>query len=244
LSPSLRTVEYVNTSERYAKRGGFVARLTNRFMTGMMEFSAIKLVPTESLYCSLIPGFLPGDIHQKSLSIFQRLKARCLSDQASSSDKSRPLLLWGLTLGILADFLEMLPPHNMVELWTYPTFTSPDLRLIVKMLTYGLRKRNILKVKAADFANETSTEIHAAETPFTEIDSNHDLNRVEISGMGVGRYYGPPSTDMDNSTRHAVGIMLTGYYDRLWLSVYVCLAWRVTLGAITTLYAWRWLRRR
>ena len=231
----------MNTSERYARRGGFVARLTNRFMTGMMEFSAIKLVPTESLYCSLIPGFLPGDI--QSLSIFQRWKSWCLSDRATSSDKGRPLLLWGLTLGILADFLEMLPPHNTVELWTYPTFTSPDLRLIVKMLTYGLRKRNILKVRAADSPYESGTESQAG-TAFTEIDSNHDLNRVEISGMGVGRYSGPPLTDTENSTRHAVGIMLTGYYDRLWLSVYVCLAWRVALGAITSWYAWRWLRRR
>jgi hypothetical protein len=49
-----------------------------------------------------------------------------------------PLLLWGLTLGILADFLDMLPPHQAVQLWKYPTFTvsaavllgrAPDLTL-------------------------------------------------------------------------------------------------------------------
>jgi len=59
LSSSSRAVEHVDLAERYANQGGFVFRLAQRWMTGCMEFSAIGLIPTESLFCSFSPGFIP-----------------------------------------------------------------------------------------------------------------------------------------------------------------------------------------
>lgn len=245
LSPSLRTVEYVDLSERYASRGGFVTRIATRWMTGMMEFSAVRLVPTESLYCSSIPGFVPESTSSKSLSLFQRWKTWSLSNQAGSSDKSRPLLLWGLTLGIMADFLDMLPPHNAVQLWRYPTFTCPDLRLIVTILTYPLRKRNALKVRSSRRPSQTAADASTVALAVTEeTNSKHNPNEVGIGGLGVGRYYGPSQPDHQKATDHAVGIMLNGYYDRLRVAMYVFLAWRLAAGSIASLYVWKWLRRR
>ncbi|KAL2007638.1 hypothetical protein VTN00DRAFT_7620 [Thermoascus crustaceus] len=250
LSPSLRTIEHVDLSERYSSRGGFLARLLYRSMVGLMQFSAIRLIPTESLQCPSVPGFIPDDSsNKKSLSPLQKWKAWYLSHQADSNDRSRPLLLWGLTLGILADFLDMLPPHNAVKLWKYPTFTPPDMRLIVSLLTYRLRKRNALRVRALGRPNETAVDSQTAALPVThdesaDGDADHDPNEVGIGGMGVGRYYGKDSAKADT---HAVGIMLRGYYDRLRVAIYVFIAWRLAAGSIAALYAWkwfRWLRRR
>ncbi|PCG95889.1 Hypothetical protein PENO1_071250 [Penicillium occitanis (nom. inval.)] len=157
LSPSLRSVEYVNVSARYARQHGLIRWGSSRWMTGMMEFSALRLLPTESLYSSTTPGFLPDETHQEKPTIFQRLNPWA-ARQAPYGEKNRELLLWGLTLGIMADFLDLLPPHNSVDLWKHPTFTAPDLRLIVSLLTYSIRKRNATKVKAARRPSQTAAD--------------------------------------------------------------------------------------
>jgi hypothetical protein len=207
---------------------------------GWMQFSAIRLLPSESVHCSSISGFVPDE--KTNMSAVQRLKAWILSNQADSGDMNRPLLLWGLTLGILADFLDMLPPHTAVELWRYPTFTAPDLRLIVSILTYNLRKRNALQVRAGARPNETALDSEtAALSVAQESDSKHDHNEVGIGGLGVGRYYGP--SDRPHGTSYAVGIMLRGYYQRLRAAIYVFLAWRMALGSVAAISAWRFVRK-
>ncbi|KAJ5833113.1 hypothetical protein N7474_001424 [Penicillium riverlandense] len=240
LSPSLRTVEYVDMSQRFTRQGGFLARLVVRSVMGWMQFSAIRLLPSESVHCSSIPGFVPDE--KTDGSAVQRLKAWALSNQADSGDMNRPLLLWGLTLGVLADFLDMLPPHTAVQLWKYPTFTAPDLRLIVSLLTYNLRKRNALQVRLGTRPNETALDSETEALPVApESDPNHDHNEVGIGGLGVGRYYGP--SDRPDGTSYAVGIMLRGYYQRLRAAIYVFLAWRMALGSVAAISAWRFVRK-
>ena len=245
LSSSFRTLEYVDVSQRLASMGGLITRLAFRSLVGSMQFSAIRLKPTESLYCNSTPGFVPED-GPEPRSLFQRWKGWCLSNQADSNDQGRPLLLWGLTLGVLADFLDMLPPHTAVQQWNYPTFTSPDLRTIVKLVTYHLRKRNTLQVKsgARRRPSNTAMDSQTAALPVTEsTQSNHDHNEVGIGGLGVGRYYGPSDKDPDGRT-YAVGIMLRGYYDRLRVALWIFFAWRVAIGSTAAAYAWKLLRHR
>ncbi|RHZ55642.1 NUDIX hydrolase [Aspergillus thermomutatus] len=243
LSPSLRTVEYVDMSQRFANRGGLIARLICRSLMGWMEFAAIRLQPNETLKCNTTTK--PDTIaNQSSPSIFQRWKTWFSTDRAASVDSTRPLLLWGLTLGILADFLDMLPPHTAVRLWKYPTFTSPDLRFLVSILTYRLRKRNMLRVRpgARTVVSNTAVDSKTAALPvLPETNTKHDHNDVGIGGLGVGRYYGPSDKASDGST-YAVGIMLRGYYDKLRVAVYVFLAWRIALGSMAAVYAWKFLR--
>ncbi|KAF9887657.1 hypothetical protein FE257_009750 [Aspergillus nanangensis] len=243
LSPSMRTLEYVDMSQRFAKMGGPLIRLALRSMVGSMEFSAIELAPTESLQSNTTPGLISGN-NGVPPSLLQRLKGWCFSNQADSADRNRPLLLWGLTLGILADFLDMLPPHNAVQLWKYPTFTSPDLRLIVSLFTYSLRQRNKLQVKSGARVNNTAVDSQTAALPVTESsDIKDDRNDVGIGGLGVGRYYGA-SDSSPEGTRYAVGIMLRGYYDRLRIAIQIFTIWRMMLGAIGLVYAWRILRQK
>ncbi|EKV18710.1 NUDIX family hydrolase, putative [Penicillium digitatum Pd1] len=161
LSPLLRTVEYVDMSQRFARQGGVLTRLVVRSLMGWMQFSAVRLLPSETNQCTTTPGFVPEENTPKP-SLVQRFKKWCLSGQADSSDTARPLLLWGLTLGILADFLDMLPPHQAVQLWKYPTFTVPDLRLIVSIVTYNLRKRNALNVRSGARPSNTAADSEMA----------------------------------------------------------------------------------
>ncbi|KAJ5959102.1 uncharacterized protein N7479_006252 [Penicillium vulpinum] len=242
LSPSLRTVEYVDMSQRFGRQGGFLTRLAIRSLMGWMQFSAVRLVPSETHQCTTTPGFVPEENTPKS-SLIQRFKGWCLSGQADSNDTTRPLLLWGLTLGILADFLDMLPPHQTVQLWKYPTFTVPDLRLIVSMVTYNLRKHNALNVRSGARPSNMASDGETTALPVTqETNFEHDRNEVGIGGLGVGRYYGLTDRATDG-TSYAVGIMLRGYYDRLRIAIWVFLAWRVAIGSIASVSAWQILRR-
>lgn len=241
LSQSLRTERYVDVSSRFAKQGGLLARLAIRSFMGLMQFSAIQLLPSETQQSISTPGFFPDDQIQ-SPSWASCLMPWRSNRTALSGDSSQSLQLWGLTLGIMADFLDMLPPHNTVKLWKYPTFTVPDLRLIVSLLTYKLRKYNALQVKLGARPIDTAADGETAALRVTPSNTMHDHNDVGIGGLGVGRYYGPTDVAPGGSS-YAVGIMLRGYYQRLRVAVYVCLAWRMAFGSIAAIAAWRYFRR-
>ncbi|KAJ5092713.1 hypothetical protein N7456_008574 [Penicillium angulare] len=225
LSSSVRTVEHVDISQRFTKQSGFLARMAVRSMMGYMQFSAVRLLPSESQQCSSVPGFIPNEKTQPSF--LQSLKSWCLSNQAESGERDRPLLLWGLTLGILTDFLGLFPPNNAVHLWKPPTFGVPDLRLIVSILTYNLRKHNKQQLKAAGILKHANSN----DKP-NALSTTSDAERPGSSGQAIDGH------------AYAVGIMLHGYYDRLRMAIYVFLAWRIALGSAAGFTAWRFFRRR
>jgi 8-oxo-dGTP pyrophosphatase MutT (NUDIX family) len=246
LSPSLRTVEYVDVSDRLASQGGFVTRSLFRSIAGRMMFSAIRLTPTESLQCSSIPNFVPGEQapQKRNKSLIEKAKSWCIGDHAGSPQSSRPLLLWGLTLGVLADFLDMIPPNNAVELWNYPTFTAPDLRLILWLMTHRLRYRNLKKLNQRDAPNQTAMDGETVAVACHESAEGHYTpNDVGIGGLGVGRYYGNDKQGTQ-SVSYAVGIMLDGYYDRVRHAIALFLAMRLALGTTAAVALVRWFRRR
>ncbi|GKZ40575.1 hypothetical protein AbraIFM66951_004244 [Aspergillus brasiliensis] len=244
LSSSLRTVEHVDMTQRLANMGGLLARLAYRSMMGYMQFSAIRLAPTESLQCNSNPGYIPeGD--QPPSSLIQRWKSWCLGSQTHNTKQDQPLLLWGLTLGILADFLDMLPPHTAVQLWKYPNFTALDLRFLINVLTYRLRKHNRSQVRSGARPSNTAVDSQTAALPVTKTTTTNgdaEHNQVGIGGLGVGRYFGSSDTDPTGSA-YAVGIMLRGYYERVRIAIYIIVAWRIALGSTAAIYAWKLLRR-
>lgn len=241
LAPSSRAVEHVDVSDRFVKQGGSFIRLACRSIIGWMQFSAIRLTPTESLHCNSVPGFIPGiEESQDFPSIFQKLKAWSARGRLTDGTH-RPLLLWGLTLGILADFLDLLPPHTAIQLWTYPTFTPPDLRLIVNVLTYRLRKHNMLLAKSTMRPNQTAIDSQTAALPVareTDLDSK---GNGSVSGLEIGKYNERSSGNSDRNF-YAVGILLGGYYDRLRVAIIVFLVWRAAAGSIATFSIFRLFR--
>lgn len=227
LSPSVRTYEYVDTSDRFARQGGFLVRSIIRSLLGRMRFSAIRLIPSESLHCSSSAEFFPEVAHaEMEPSLPSKLFRLCVGEHAASSEKTRPLLLWGLTLGIMADFLDQLPPHNAVKLWSYPTFTTLDTRFFINVFTAGLKKRNQARLQSG---NQTAmdSETEAVATSQGNEDSPGD------------------GTKRNNASRsYAMGTMLEGYYDLARRGVWAAIAARLLGSLALILYIVRRFRRR
>jgi hypothetical protein len=235
LSPSTRTYEYVDVSERFARRGAGILKILLRSMLGKMRFSAIRLVPSESLFCASTAEFFspPEDnpTSKTQASLVNKFYSWYLGDHAGSPGAARPLLLWGLTLGIMADFLDQLPPHNAVRLWSYPTFTSFDVRWAINILTLPLKRRNRARLQHGGVQNQTAMDSE------TEAVATGD-NPWFIGKMSDGM---KPSTKGKNTSKsYAVGVMLDGYYDMARRGVWIATSLR--LMAIVAL-GWQIVKR-
>ena len=161
LHPSMRTYESADVSARLSNQAqGTLYSQFLRHSLGSMLFSAVKLVPTETVFCPDSPGFgpeltpPPPQTKLQSLAaipatLTQYTKSLLTLSSPATSSTDRPLLLWGLTLGVIADFLELLPPHDALSLWTYPTFSAPDVRLAIWGLSYRFRTEKARKLAEA-----------------------------------------------------------------------------------------------
>lgn len=238
LSPSLRTLEYVDISSRMAKQGGPLARYVLRGLMGKMMFSAIKLLPSESVFASSIPGFVPEEKPQTVSGWAQAPFG--VPESSQSLAHQQPILLWGLTLGVLADFLDRLPPYNAVALWRYPTFTVPDLRFLVWLFTRNIRKNNAGDLSSGTWPSNTAADSQTQAVAVTEAEPirlaqqhQSDQNTVGISGLGVG-----------SRANDALSRLLVGYYDRINVALAVFFAYRTVLGTTAAVWLYRFWKRR
>ena len=253
LSPSLRTHEYADVSNRLAKSELGIKRWFLQAMLSRMMFAAIRLVPSHSTYCASIPDFIPEGLSSNGLS-FGKLKDAILGSQVGHDDKRPPLLLWGLTLGVISDFLEHIPPHNALELWTYPTFTNWDVRLTMWAMSYRFRKRKAVEMNTIDQPTVTGVEdaVDAVETPKQDLpdvrevdEENEEPGEVGIAGLGVGRHWGKRGRAKMIARGAAVNSMLEGYYPIVRQAVATALAGRITVISLVVAYLWNkyWRRR-
>ncbi|EKG11282.1 hypothetical protein MPH_11627 [Macrophomina phaseolina MS6] len=233
LSPSQRTYWHEDVSNRLAKQEVGIKRWFLRAMLGKMIFAAIRLIPSQSKYCSTIPGFVPEDNSEKAsgrtlaLSISQWWGG---AEPASSTDT--PLLLWGLTLGIMADFLDLIPPYNAVRLWTYPTFTPIDVRFWLWAMSYRFRKDKE-KVLAEHHSGQAPIVVEEGlDSIAPQTNGSVDPPESGISGLGVERYYSRLGKKNPATRSSAVGILLDGYYDIVRKTVALALGARVTAFAV------------
>ncbi|OJD31531.1 nudix family hydrolase [Diplodia corticola] len=234
LSPSQRTYWHEDVSNRLAKQEFGIKRWFLRVMLGKMIFAAIRLIPSHSEYCSTIPAFVPDDDDDSSSG---RSAAAQLANwwhgrgvQPSASTDT-PLLLWGLTLGILADFLDLIPPCNAVRLWTYPTFTPPDVRLLLWAASYAFRKRKARVL--AEHHNGVRGVPVVVEEGLDSVEPDGSIEPPEsgISGLGAERYYSRLGQKNPATRSSSVGILLEGYYDIVRKTVALSLAARVSVFA-------------
>lgn len=222
-TPALRTIEYQDVSNRLAKQEFGVKRWFLRAMLGQMMFSAIRLVPSESRYCTTAIGFTP--------------------DERDPKAHTPPLLLWGLTLGVVADFLDLLPPHNALSLWTYPTFSPPDVRFIIWAMSFRFRKRKQAEIQSGRLHSPAGVEVG-----LDAINPNNDAGDIPhqpeagISGNSVGSRAWMRAAGQHGFNSSAIGTMLEGYYDIVRKGVAVALLSRC--GIITSLAAVYWMMKR
>lgn len=232
LSPTMRTREYVDTASRMAKQGGPILTILLRFLIGKMMLSAVRLLPTESVYAASVPDFIPtvGTSHA----------ANFVKDSIGievshlSVAQGQPLLLWGLTLGVLADFLDMLPPYNAVKLWRYPTFTRPDLRVFVWLLTYNLRRDNAHDLSAGTWPyrrRRRPSQTAMDATSYAGAVTEGEPTRQKHKSGAVTK-----NTVTAPALQDTVGRLLEGYYYRMNIAIGVFLLYRTAAGSAVLYY--------
>ena len=126
-------------------------------MTGQLVFRATYLAPSESLFSTPslnLPNSIPISNSLQPYTIASR--ALTLLSHVISPSKitdhlpsTTPLLLWGLTLGIVSDLLQGIDVEATATLWEWPTFSHPDIRILIRLLTWRLR-HNMTAITSAD----------------------------------------------------------------------------------------------
>ena len=232
VSPILRTYERCDISDRFACQKNWLVRAFLRASLGQMLYAAIRLVPAESIFCNSVQGFIPGEARVSYLATMKkRMTAAFVVDHAGSGDPKRPLLLWGLTHGIIADFLRLLPAYDISKPWTWPTLSSADARCMIWILTYRFRKG---KMKAL-------APLTRAKSP---IDEHLDLLDSSVQQQNARQ---PKSVRTDNAESglidtsrclarlprsSLVGHMLEGYYKLIRRAIMLTLIVRVGLASL------------
>ena len=253
MSPALRTYEYADVSNRLAKSELGIKRWFLQAMLSKMMFAAIHLVPSESTFCSSIPGFVPEGSPRNS-SPLGKFKEIFAGPETVNLMKKPPLLLWGLTLGVISDLLEHIPPHNALELWTYPTFTNWDVRFTMWAMSYRFRKQKALEMSSTSQPSLDSAignTVVTSELPNKDplLSVAEDVERVEepgevgIAGLGVGRNWGKTGRESMIARGAAVNSMLEGYYPIVRKAVATALVGRITIVSLIAAYAWNRYKR-
>ena len=251
LSPSLRTYEYADVSARLSKSDLNIKRWFLQAMLSKMMFGAIRLVPANSTYCAFIPSFIPRDGESTS-GLLDYAQETFLGPEAKYEDRGPPLLLWGLTLGVVSDFLEHLPPHNALELWTYPTFTNWDVRFVMWALSYRFRQQKAVEMStltAPSSSNQKSDNlaIHDLKEPRNEKSAEQSEEQLDEDGIARLRdssRWGSTDRAKMMARGAAVNSMLQGYYPIVRMAVATTLTARISVLAIITFVAWKKLSKR
>ncbi|KAF1961051.1 nudix family hydrolase [Byssothecium circinans] len=250
-SSSLRTHEYADVSARLARSELGIKRWFLQAMLSKMMFAAIRLVPANSTYCATIPGFIPESDTPKA-GVLGTIRAAIRGPNDGEATRQPPLLLWGLTLGVVSDLIEHLPPHNALELWTYPTFTNWDVRFVMWALSYRFRKQKALEMRTVDEPTTTGTVQEVADLPGVQEESlpeeeereKYKPGEVGIAGLGVGRNWGRTGRAKMIARGAAVNSMLEGYYPLVRKAVATALVGRIAVVALVATYLWRTYRGR
>lgn len=189
-----------------------------------MRFSATQLMPTESLWCS--SSFLssppPPSTHVTKNLILGI--SEFTNTNPSPLPQHPPLILWGLTLGMIADFLGPLS-SGVPSFWTWPTFSSWDYRLAVWLFTCAFRASKLRELRTAggggnnNYRGEISTQLSGPAT----------FCASTTSEKQAGEKDGVEEEGGQEKRISIVGKMLDGYFDRAMLAAALVLFFRLGL---------------
>ena len=225
LAPSQRTVAFEDVSSRLANQETGVKKWMLQLILGKMMFAAINLLPTESLHSAETPApdsvqlennrHAPVTWTSRLSDLNSRIWRSDLFNQFPAPPGEGPLLLWGLTLGVVSDFLDLIPPHNALTLWTYPNFTPLDVRFFVWLLTYRFKERKRVELQAGSALMHRPSWGGASESLANGavVSSAVLVERPDetgLHGLGTGSAVGGVK-----NRKAAVATMLEGWVDRV-----------------------------
>lgn len=263
-NPDRRTVVLEDVSSRLANQETGVKKWMLSSILGKMVFAAIALEPTESLHSRIeVDGGVVDNRYVPSPqeSYLKGLVTRISGSEWSASESrvETPLLLWGLTLGVIQDFLDLVPPKGKaLELWTYPTFTPLDVRFAIWLLTFRFKNRKRVELQSgAEFRKvEDGASFGAAgeSVRLTGMDGSTEClvpevqDRADETGLhglgsaglkrGAGRYKAAVTTMLegwvDSITRITLPICAdrSRYYELVRKAVLVALVGRAGMGLL------------
>lgn len=233
LSPHLRTFERQDVSDRFFRQGNQFSKRILRSMVGQLLFTARRLVPTESTHSRSILDYTPTDRSKSNprYARTRRLLSMWQGPQPAASSQDPSLVLWGLTYGIVANFLGLMPTEDPTNMWDWPTLSPWDLRFAVWILTYKFRAE-----KLQSLANPMNGAVASGEP--------HE--RVKTGGLDSQTFAVPEVYQHGRRTSlDTVSDMLDGYFDRLRKAIWMALAFRLGMGMLfVTLLLRRRYRRR
>lgn len=236
MSPHLRTFERSDVSDRFLRCSNRVTGSVLRAMIGQLLFTARRLVPTESMYSRSTLDYA-SSVHavelQQTGSRSNMISTWWRGSLSVTSTREPPLILWGLTYGILANFLGLLPTDNPTKMWDWPTLSPWDIRLVIWLTTYKFRAHKMRVLR---------TSMTALEDPI------EPSEKVVLGGLD-SETFATKTTNVRHSSKlsslDTIGEMLDGYFERLKTAMWIALALRLGFGTVVaTTLIHRYRRRR
>ena len=219
LSPALRTFERCDVSDRMTRPGHQIIRVVYRMMLGKVLFRAVELVPSESVHSSsTIDRLLEVRTPETSIAnIHSMIKFCYFGDDFGTSLSRQPLHLWGLTLGITADFLGFVSLDSASGLWAWPTLSPWDIRTLVWIMTYSFRSRRL----HAFSYSPTRAKAHDA-----------DSREAGIGGLNSQTFTTSINRSPDGLRLIAGEASLDGYFDLVRRAILVALPARLCMSSL------------
>lgn len=198
-----------------------------------MRFSATQLMPTESLWCS--SSFLSSPPSPPSTTSYV-IKNIILGISEFTAThppplpQHPPLILWGLTLGMIADFLGPLS-SGVPNFWTWPTFCAWDYRLAVWLFTWAFRARKLRELRTADGGGGNNNNHRGEISPQLRNLDGAKFCPSTTSEKQAEEYDEAGDEGEQQKRISVVGKMLDGYFDRAMLAAALVLFLRLGLTA-------------
>jgi 8-oxo-dGTP pyrophosphatase MutT (NUDIX family) len=228
MNPKYFTYWTQDVAARGSREPGIIARLIAQMLTGPILLSATRLHPSESKFATEGRDYLgippPPQLQTSNQTIplvFARSRLERIEDTGAS------LLLWGLTQGVVSDFLDMLPPFDTLKMWVYPTFSLPDVRFACWVMSYNYRKRYQRMI-------DSSSEDIAGKMPSSGPES-HMLTLAD----GTKRYYGRMRVDVKGRRSFARAESMREYFNILQKGFIVAMLGRTTIISFLMFFLWK-----
>ncbi|KAL8669812.1 MAG: hypothetical protein Q9168_005616 [Polycauliona sp. 1 TL-2023] len=224
-SPYLSNYVRSDVSGRFGRSDSDFIRPIARLLFGQVLIKGIDLVPTESVYCSSGADLLPSGPRVSTMA--SGVLPFLTSARSPWQNPSQQLILWGLTLGIVSDFLRILPSCDPSKLWAWPTLSHIDYQFSIWLFTYAYRKQKLQEIESSYPASDTQTGRASGpgeldDTTFTTFQAR---SRKEVQDSALLE-------------------MLGGYYDRARTAVFLTLLLRIGAGGLLAAWGVRELRNR
>ncbi|KAL8992911.1 MAG: hypothetical protein Q9169_006744 [Polycauliona sp. 2 TL-2023] len=224
-SPYLNNYIRSDVSGRFGRSDSDFIRPIARLLFGQVLIKGIDLVPTESVYCNTGADLLPSG--PRVSTVASGILPFLSSARSTWQNPSQQLILWGLTFGIVSDFLRILPSCDPSKLWAWPTLSHIDYQFSIWLFTYAYRKQKMREIESSYPASDG--KMGAASGP------------GELDDTTFTTFQARSRKEVQDS---ALLEMLGGYYDRAKTAVLLTFLLRIGAGGILAAWGVREVRNR